>query len=86
MANQILKDNRGKKIGSISEDFRGNLTIYDAMNRKIGTIKQQVNGRLIAADKLGRKIAEYRPEYDQTMLKNGKTVRGNILLDLFFSE
>lgn len=86
MANQILKDNRGKKIGSISEDFHGNLTIYDAMNRKIGMIRKQVNGWLHAYDKFGRKIAEYRPEYDQTKLKNGKTVRGNILIDLFFSE
>lgn len=86
MANQILKDNRGRKIGSISQDFRGNQTINDAMNRKIGTIKQQSNGRWVAADKLGRKLAEYYPEYDKTKLPNGKMIRGNVLLDLFFSE
>lgn len=86
MADQILKDSRGKKIGSVSQDFRGDQTIKDAMNRKIGTIKQQVNGRLLAADKLNRKLAEYDPRTDMTRLKNGQTYRGNILLDLFFSE
>lgn len=86
MADQILKDNRGRKIGAISQDFRGNQTIKDDVGHKIGMIKQQPNGRWFAVDKLNRKMAEYDPRADMTRLNNGQTCRGNVLLDLFFSE
>lgn len=61
MAEQIIKDSRGRKLGIITQDTRGNLVVYDTLRRKRGTIRNKLFGKREARDKINRPIAEYDP-------------------------
>lgn len=53
MANQILRDSMGRKIGEISTDSSGKKTIRDGLGRKQGVYDPKSN---TTRDALGHKV------------------------------
>lgn len=82
MAEQIVKDSRGRKLGTVAQDVRGTLIVYDAMRRKRGTIQAKFFGKREARDTLNRPIAEYDPRRDETKTKQGQKFKGDVLVSL----
>ena len=82
MAEQIIKDSRGRKLGIVTQDTRGNLVVYDALRRKRGTIRNKLFGKREARDKINRPIAEYDPRRDETKTRQGQKIKGDALVEL----
>ena len=81
---QIIKDNRGMKIGSYESFSNGKTIVYDKNGAKLGEIRPEGNS-LVAHNKIGVKIAKWNEKDDCTYDKmNKKLGKGNLLLEMYF--
>ena len=86
MPDQIIRDKRGARIGSVRSDSRGNMTFFDSVNKRLGTVTMEANGYMTARDASGRKIGTYEARANVTRDARGiKTASGNALPDMFFA-
>ena len=53
---EVIRDQFGKKIGTVERDSRGNITYRDSLGRKIGTGETDSRGNITYRDSTGRKI------------------------------
>ncbi|MDR3295650.1 MAG: hypothetical protein LBT26_07485 [Clostridiales Family XIII bacterium] len=85
MADQIIQDRMKRKIGTLKEDSKGNITVYDARNSKIGVIKSDLKGTLTAYDHRNIKRGTYDPKTDTTKDASNKNIgKGNLLTAFYF--
>lgn len=82
---EIIKNNRGIKIGSYESSLNGKTIVYDKKGAKLGEIRPNGN-YLEAYNKKGVKMAKWNERDDCTYdSKNKKLGKGNLLLEMYFS-
>lgn len=86
MTDKPIRDERGRKIGSLRSDDRGNATVSDASGRKIGTISVDANGNQTALDSMNRRLGTYEQRMNVTRNARGFRIgNGNTLMNFFFT-
>lgn len=64
----IVRDQRGRTIGTVEQGIGGAMVRRDASGRRIGTVEDGIGGQKILRDGDGRRTGTVEPGYGQEMV------------------
>ena len=81
----IVRDQRGRTIGTVEQGIGGAMVRRDASGRRIGTVEDGIGGQKILRDGDGRRTGTVEPGYGQEMVIRDRMnyVKENEVLYIF---